>query len=218
MMAGPAIDLATGEPVTLKIARAGTAADQLQWTLRCDRWRTLQHGAIARLLDFGLTGESDRFEAWHCGAQWTGARDDIESVSEMATAFLQAAGMSVGTDLAGAVHHGPHGPVVVPDTGTGYPNGSDEPVGLSLSIKGRGLSLIPRPAVAALGEMAEHGDRTRSRIAVLWGPAGSGKVAGGAGARANRADQRVRADRVAAPGGAVRESVAGPQSLHHGGG
>ncbi len=174
--AGPAIDLATGEPVTLKVARAGTAADQLQWTLRCDRWRTLQHRVFARLLDFGLTAESDRFEAWHCGAQWTGARDDIESVSETATAFLRAAGMSVGTDLGGAVHHGPCGPVVVPDTGTGYPNGSDEPVGLSLLIKGRALSLIPRPAVAALGEMAEHGDRTRSRIAVLWGPAGSGKA------------------------------------------
>jgi len=30
--------------------------------------------------------------------------------------------------------------------------------------------------LAALGEMAEQGDRSRSRVAVLWGPAGSGKA------------------------------------------
>src|SRR5262245_11709600 len=84
--------------------------------------------------------------------------------------------MTIGQDLAATVHGGSRGPILVPDAGTGYPNGSDEPAAASLTIEGRGQILIPRPALAALGEMVEQGDRSRSRVAVLWGPAGSGKA------------------------------------------
>jgi DNA-binding NtrC family response regulator/tetratricopeptide (TPR) repeat protein len=172
----PVIDLATGASVVIIEAAAGSAPEQLQWTLRCDRWRTLQHRAIAPLLDFGLSGERDRFEAWQCGPAWDGAVSEAESVCAVAAQFIGAAGLSIGTNVARAIYHGPTGALIVPDTGTGYPNGSNEPIDDVLPIETRGLRLIPRPACAALAEMAELRDGCRSRIAVLWGPAGSGRA------------------------------------------
>ena len=94
----PVIDLATGASVVITAAAAGSAPEQLQWTLRCDRWRTLQHRAIAPLLDFGLSGERDRFEAWHRGPAWDGAVSEAESACAVAAQFIGAAGMSVGAN------------------------------------------------------------------------------------------------------------------------
>ena len=172
----PVIDLATGASVVITTAAAGSSQEQLQWTLRCDRWRTLQHRAIAPLLDFGLSGERDRFEAWQCGPAWDGAASEAESACAVAVQFIGAADMRVGTNVARAIHHGPNGALIVPDVGTGYPNGSHEPLDDVLPIERRGLSLIPRPASAALAEMADLRDGCRSRIAVLWGPVGSGRA------------------------------------------
>ncbi len=54
-----AIDLATGEVVRLRMASAGSAAEQVAWAARCDaRHRRLD------LLDYGRSGVSQRFEAW----------------------------------------------------------------------------------------------------------------------------------------------------------
>jgi DNA-binding NtrC family response regulator/tetratricopeptide (TPR) repeat protein len=170
-----AIDLATGAPVLLHVGTAGGASEQLRWTLRCDRWRALEHRAFAPLVDFGLTSEYSRFEAWDCGARWHSAGDEERNVRDAAEHFLRVAGLTIATELAAAVHVRGAGPVIVPDMGTGYPNGSVGPIERALAFEDRGISLIPRPAVAALSEMLEQRDRCRSRIAVLWGPAGSGK-------------------------------------------
>ena len=61
---GRAIDLATGARVTLITGRAGGVSEQRQWTERCTELRSLRHCATAPLVDFGLIGESFRFEAW----------------------------------------------------------------------------------------------------------------------------------------------------------
>ena len=64
---GRVVDLATGALVTLTVGSAGGVTEQLRWAARCDRLRTLHHQAIAPLLDFGVLGETSRFEAWCCG-------------------------------------------------------------------------------------------------------------------------------------------------------
>jgi hypothetical protein len=60
------IDLATGAPVILTIGTAGGAAEQTRWSVRCDWLHRLHHRSIAPLVDFGIVGETSRFEAWCC--------------------------------------------------------------------------------------------------------------------------------------------------------
>ena len=64
---GRVFDLSTGARVTLNIGKAGGVSEQLRWTEHCAALRGLHHRARAPLLDFGLVGETSRFEAWGSG-------------------------------------------------------------------------------------------------------------------------------------------------------
>ena len=64
---GRAFDLATGARVTLTIGSAGGVSEQLRWAEHCASLRGVRHHAKAPLVDFGLCGESSRFEAWGSG-------------------------------------------------------------------------------------------------------------------------------------------------------
>jgi hypothetical protein len=55
-----AIDLATGEDVSLIISNAGEPADQSRWARRCDRFFKRRHRALAQLVDYGGLGASRR--------------------------------------------------------------------------------------------------------------------------------------------------------------
>jgi len=66
-----AIDLATGETVTIIVAAAGTPGDELQWASRCDARYRLSAPGEASLVDYGRYGESSRFEAWTARADRT---------------------------------------------------------------------------------------------------------------------------------------------------
>jgi len=65
---GRAVDLATGTRVVLIVGEIQTAAEQLAWSVRCDLFQRLRHQAIAPLIDYGLLGRTERFEAWQ--ARW----------------------------------------------------------------------------------------------------------------------------------------------------
>src|SRR5947209_5963469 len=67
------VDLATGEPVVLRITSAGGPHDQRRWALRCDEFVKVRHRRMAPLVDYGEIGETQRFEAWGCGLAWTGS-------------------------------------------------------------------------------------------------------------------------------------------------
>jgi hypothetical protein len=67
VLSGGAVDLATGDRVLLKIGSAGGPSDQMEWALRCDALHKLQRRSKSRLIDFGATGEHQRFEAWSTG-------------------------------------------------------------------------------------------------------------------------------------------------------
>ena len=62
-----AIDLATGDRVRLTIASAGGESEQRRWALECDARQKLHHPSCAPLIDYGLVGESRRFEARRFG-------------------------------------------------------------------------------------------------------------------------------------------------------
>jgi DNA-binding NtrC family response regulator/tetratricopeptide (TPR) repeat protein len=59
-----AVDLATGRDVIVTLCSSGGEREQRQWALRCDVLQKLHHPSIARLIDYGSVGESQRFEAW----------------------------------------------------------------------------------------------------------------------------------------------------------
>ena len=83
---GRAFDLATGARVTLIVGSAGGVSEQLRWIARCDTLRALHHRAIAPLVDFGLVGESSRFEAWRCGSARVGDGGRVAARSRDAVA------------------------------------------------------------------------------------------------------------------------------------
>ena len=64
---GRRFDLVTGDRVVMRIEGAGDARARARWLVRCDTLQRLQHRLIAPLIDFGLIGIAERFEAWRCG-------------------------------------------------------------------------------------------------------------------------------------------------------
>ena len=80
-----AIDLATGNHVTLVVASTGDASEQLAWTSRCDDdYETSAHGRSA-LLDYGRCGQAKRFEAW--GAREAAAKGRVSIETAVAELF-----------------------------------------------------------------------------------------------------------------------------------
>jgi len=173
-----AFDLVNGERVFVRMDHAGDAREQARWSLRCDTLHKLQHHRIAPLIDFGLVGVSQRFEAWSCGPGWAGSPAEAERTRSAASMFLRSIGLTTGVEQSDhQVRHGPDGAVVLPDASTGYPCDRDEALAATLPLDARAIARIVRPAVAALGEVFQSNPGARPHVVALWGPAGSGKSA-----------------------------------------
>ena len=173
---GRGVDLATGARVVMCVGSAGGVSDQMRWTLRCDTFGSLQHHAIAPLLDWGIVGESSRFEAWLCGSAWRGSPEEARPVREIARQFLQASGLSAGDPSTECMRTGREGRVVLlPDAGTGYSQDTSEHAAETAPMRIRGLSIIDRRAVSALAEMFHAAGGVRPHISAVWGPPGSGR-------------------------------------------
>ena len=97
-----AVDLATGAVVVLGISSAGGVSEQTRWTLRCDGLHRLHHRSIAPLLDFGMVGESSRFEAWRCGRTWQGSPDVARVIQTRADHFFRSTSARSPPSSAGA--------------------------------------------------------------------------------------------------------------------
>src|SRR5580765_810949 len=59
-----AIDLATGDMVTMILSAAGDRDEHARWVSRCDAFYGRHALAADNLVDFGRCGPSHRFEAW----------------------------------------------------------------------------------------------------------------------------------------------------------
>jgi DNA-binding NtrC family response regulator/tetratricopeptide (TPR) repeat protein len=167
-----AIDLATGERVLLTISAAGGQTEQRRWALRCDTLQKLHHPAVARLLDYGAIGESQRFEAWCCVNRRQWPPSQAFEIRVRASDVLRACGLTVGSQMPN-VWSSPSGPVVLPEADAGYPS-VDQHRDDRLPLEARGLVALERRAVSALSELFDTAD-LRPRVAALWGPDGAGK-------------------------------------------
>ena len=169
-----AIDLATGARVILALGTAGGVAEQTRWSMRCDWLHRLHHRSIAPLVDFGIVGETSRFEAWRCTEIWQGSPDIARAVRECAGHFFRSNALTAQLDANTAVYSAETGAVVLPDPGTGYRSPVD-PCCEAVSLNTCGISVIARPIVAALAEMFRAPCGDRPQVTVLVGPAGSGR-------------------------------------------
>jgi DNA-binding NtrC family response regulator len=167
------VDLATGDPIVLVIASAGEPADQRRWAIRCDTLCALRHVAIAPLVDYGLFGTSQVFEAWRSGPLWSGSPLAARRVVERASTFLRACGLSPGAMDAGRVRRSLAGPIVLPDAQAGYP--LDAAATLTGSLDEYGIAIRSSSVVSTLAELFEPGSAARPRVVALWGDCGAGK-------------------------------------------
>jgi two-component system response regulator AtoC len=170
-----AVDLATGTRVILTIGRAGSVSEQTRWSLRCDWLHRLHHRSIAPLVDFGIVGESSRFEAWRCGERWQGSPEIARVVRDQADRFFRSNRLATAGGGPEAIHDGPTGAVFLPDAGTGYRSESDRPRE-ALALDCCGVRIVRRPVTVALEEMFRAPCGRRSHVAALSGPPGSGKT------------------------------------------
>ena len=172
---GEVIDLATGRGVVLTITDGCT--DQTRWAVRCDALHALHHPAIARLVDYGRLGESQRFEAWSCGRTWSGTLAHAERAARAATSFLRACGLTVGGSSSPRIHQETGRPLVLPDDETGYPcDPPKEEVHGHESMACCGIAHVERRAESAIAELLEGAAAPRPQVVALWGPNGAGKT------------------------------------------
>jgi transcriptional regulator with GAF, ATPase, and Fis domain len=178
---GRVLDLATGHACALAVASAGGPTEQTRWGVRCDLLQKLHHRAIARLVDYGALGETQRFEAWRCGPIWQGARAQGEEVCRRAAAFLRSSGLTAGPVSRDAVRYAADTLVVLPDPAAGYPAAPCDARGrVTIDIDSCGMMLPQRRAVPAIAELFDAhagGGGGFTRVVSLCGDAGAGKTA-----------------------------------------
>ena len=172
-------DLASDDEVTIVALPVGGPSAQLRWSLRCGRFASLHHPCFARLVDFGVLGEQRAFEAWRCGARWTGSSAEARRVRAIADRFLCATDQTPMADPEVRVWQGRA--VLLPDAGAGLDlSGGATPRAEVVTSPGVlalfecGLDSIPRPAVAAIAEIVGDPGRQEPRAIALWGEPGSG--------------------------------------------
>jgi DNA-binding NtrC family response regulator len=128
--AGSAIDLSTGEPVALTIGAAGGPTEQMRWAVRCDALHKLHHRVIARLIDFGATGDGQRFEAWACGAPLPVPPPTSDRMYEEARSFLRACSLSPGRLGPDAARTSARGAILLLPPDAGYEDAGEGPGGI----------------------------------------------------------------------------------------
>ncbi len=173
---GEVVDLATGERVLLTITSAGGDTDQRRWMIRCDLFQKLHHPVIANLLDYGLIGESRRFEAWRSSGSWCGADAAAASVSRVATSFFEACGLTMDEEGPGRVHRHGSLPIVIPAAAAGYRReASCANDGALLPLDHCGVLSVERRGVRAVAELFDLYSR-QPQIVRICGARGSGKT------------------------------------------
>jgi DNA-binding NtrC family response regulator len=173
---GEVVDLATGERVLLTIASAGGETDQQRWMIRCDLFQKLHHPAVAILVDYGLIGEAQRFEAWRCAGPWCGTDAAATDIWRAATSFLEACGLTTDQNGAGAVHHIGSRPIVVPASAAGYQSTAplvacEAPV----PIGNCGVLRVERSSTRAVAELFDRHD-SLPQVVGICGVPGAGKT------------------------------------------
>jgi DNA-binding NtrC family response regulator/predicted negative regulator of RcsB-dependent stress response len=156
---GVTVDLASGEEVTVRLAPAGSPADQQRWATRCAALYGCWHPHLAGLVDFGTIGPRDRFEAYRLAAhafRWARRDADSAGALQAVVAFLHSLGLSAGALAWNRVVDGRGELKLVPDAGTGRP--VDE---------GSAGDTTPRELATLARMLKDCRDRERPRLAAV---------------------------------------------------
>ncbi|HEX2444360.1 MAG TPA: sigma 54-interacting transcriptional regulator [Vicinamibacterales bacterium] len=112
------LDLATGRVVCVRRMPAGDARDQTDWLDRLARLTSLWHPHLVPIVDFGLVGQNERFEAFALTRPTT-LRADVVCAIRSALWFLRAVGASSGAPSRWRIRSLESRPVLIPDEWTG---------------------------------------------------------------------------------------------------
>lgn len=129
-----ALDLATGQLVSLRAVSPGDRAAELAWTARCGALSSMCHPHLVGVVDYGLAGRGHLFEALAAvcpGTPWRARDAATARALHSVVAFLHAYGRSAGCLAWSRVVEREGRPVLLPDAGTGAPwdrsgGGADE--------------------------------------------------------------------------------------------
>ena len=94
------VDLATGAPVRIRIAAAGTTAGQLSWNDWCAVVANLRHPLLNPLVDYGMADRTRTFEAYSAGIPVPAGGAAGHRLIAHAVRFLSAQGASLPRPLA----------------------------------------------------------------------------------------------------------------------
>jgi DNA-binding NtrC family response regulator len=166
-----AVDLATGEPVTLIVSSAGGPWDMSRWSARCDLLFRLHHWALASLVDYGRCGETQRFEAWRCGEACLEPPASSDRLLHAARGFLRANRLQPG---ALSLRVWRERLVAMPDEESGYEASDPGEPDTACDFDEWGLGRIDRPLVTSAAEVFGESTGTTEHVLALWGPEGSG--------------------------------------------
>lgn len=173
---GRVMDLATSAEVLLRISAGRDAREQRAWSARCEAFHKVRHPWIAWLIDYGGLGESHRFEAWVCGAPWTGATDALRRTLGSAERFLFACNVTTGELTDGHLHESDGRAVLVPGDGAGYRADGVAVARTEWSIANCGIEAIDRRADRCLDDLFASLSGARPHVVSIWGPRGSGRT------------------------------------------
>ncbi|MEQ1911893.1 MAG: hypothetical protein ABMA15_23945, partial [Vicinamibacterales bacterium] len=168
---GFAIDLATTERVQLITSIVGGPSEQTRWAERCAWFSRAAHPSLSPLVDYGVIGETQRFEAWAVQSGWHGAPSAAAAARMHVARFLDGSGRSpvASNELQIGSRHGR--PSIVPDAGAGFavPEGA-----AGVATNDRACLGVVRAADRRLHPIAElfSGIDTSRVVAVsVWIPA-----------------------------------------------
>jgi DNA-binding NtrC family response regulator/tetratricopeptide (TPR) repeat protein len=114
------LDLATGRVVCVRRMPAVDARDQTDWLDRLARLTSLWHPHLAPIVDFGLVGQNERFEALALTMPRPATlRADVVHAIRSVLWFLRAAGVSGGAPSRWRIRSLEGRPVLIPDEWTG---------------------------------------------------------------------------------------------------
>jgi DNA-binding NtrC family response regulator/tetratricopeptide (TPR) repeat protein len=167
---GRAIDLATGERVCFLMSALGSSAEQAAWAERCAWLSMVVHPALAPLIDYGMVGEAQRFEAWAAEPGWTGSGRIAQRACESASRFLEANGRTAGARVVEHIGTRDGCVLIVPDVTAAVRCGPVLPDAEHSHLECDAIGVLREPdrRVAAVAELCSGGLSARVTAVGIW--------------------------------------------------
>ncbi len=173
---GNAVDLATGERVSIVVSAAGGPTEQARWAERCSWFARVAHPSLAQLIDYGGLAETQRFEAWAAQPKWPGAAAAAEQALTRAARFLLANDRSPGVRTAASVGCRAARAVMMPDASAGLPIDTPDTSETDADPALLGVLRQDDRRLAALADIFNNDVSHRLPALALWAPEGGGML------------------------------------------